>query len=398
MGRFTCGVLLVLALFFAILGIWGFDVFFNFLLIGFLVSSLGLVLMPRRGPQHAYRNWYRFVALLLSLGVSVYLIGMIFAIAKVVPDNPAEPASWGMMILMIAGVYVFANLLGPPTRSRWWLRRKYPRAAAAIERYRKPGEVRETYVPAVVLGGRRCFLVFYYDKKKPDQLRGALLLDEDGRVLDDPALAQRVGKASHLARETIDYYRHQARVRLMLGGERAIRGTKYVFQTLLAKKERFAAQGPQVLADWERVTAVEEPTVSTMEAVYAMKILESQWAKEHRLGRLTEIREEEYLEFERRLLELRRPYETATPLLAESIEPARRLAEVVRGMGDVPHGREVAEGLLGIADSGESLRRGEWRNYQYAYLWESDWQLWRDRTAWAKEVEAARGELGMATP
>jgi len=404
MCRFTCGVLLVLAVFFAIWGLFGWDVFFWVVFTSFFGLSIASLFMPRRGVQNAYRN--RAVLSLgagLLLGIGVGIGGIVAGTALmergILPNVSPEPY---MAILMAP---IVGSILAPvlwvvytPTRSRLWLRRKYPRVAAAIERYRKSGEVRETYIPAVVLDGRRWFCVFYMDKSNRNQVRGGILLDEEGRVLDDPALARRAMKLRHLAQETIDYYRHQARARQMLGGERAIRGTKYVFQTLGKKKERFVALGPQVLADWEAVMAMERPVLSLMEAIYAMKTLEAEWAKGHGLGRLTEVREEEYLAFEAQLLELRRPYEVAAPQFVDIVEPARRLAETVRGMWEMPHAKEVAEGLLGIADSGESLQRGGWDDYEYFSLHENEWQAWRERTAWAKEVEAVRGDLGLATP
>ena len=339
----------------------------------------------------------------MLLGIGVGIGGVVGGTALmergILPDVSPEPYMAILMVPIVAVALAPPLWVGyTPTRSRRWLRRKYPQAAAAIERYRKAGEVREKYVPAVVLDGRRCFLVFYYDKKRPDQLRGAILLSEDGHVLDDPALAQRAAKASHLALETIDYYRHQARARLVLGGERAIRGLKYVYRVLRDKKERFAALGAQVVADWERVMAVEGSALAALDAAYAIKMMEAEWAKEHGLGRLTEVGEEEYLAFEARLLELRRPYEAAAPQLGETVEAAQRMAELTKGMRDVPHAKEVGEGLLGLADVGESLRRERWRDYQYSFLRESDWKLWRERTAWAKEVESGLAKQAAATP
>src|SRR3990170_4812952 len=176
MCRFTCGVLLVLAVFFAILGIWGFDVFFNVLVVGFLASSLGLVLMPRRGVQNAYRN-----RVVLSVGAAMVLVfatimggayaGAELANRGVLSSDAADNAYNIASVAFILAVGLVPPLWAgyTPTRSRRWLRRKYPQVAAAIGRYRKSGEVREKYVPAVVLDGRRCFLVFYYDKKRPDQ-------------------------------------------------------------------------------------------------------------------------------------------------------------------------------------------------------------------------------------
>ena len=405
MCRFTCGVLLVLAIFFAIWALWGVEAAVSVLFASFFGLSLASLLLPKRGVQNTYRN-----RAVLSVGVSMLLVATMImggayagaalarhqVLSSEAADNVYGIAS--MAVILAVGLTPPLWVVYTPTRSRRWLRRKYPQVAAAIERYRKSGEVRETYLPAAVLGGRRCFLVFYYDKKRPDQVRGALLLDEDGRVLGDPALVQRAAKVSHLARETIDYYRHQARARVLLGGGRAIRGIKYVFRVLREKKERFATLGPQVLADWERVMAVEGAALAALEASYAAKMLEAQWAKDHGLGRLTEVREEEYQAFEAKFLELKQPYAAAAPYVAETVEAARGLAEAVRRVGDMPHPKEVVEGLLGLADIGESFRRGEWRNYQYSFLRESDWQAWRERTAWAKEVQAARGELGMAMP
>jgi len=239
MCRFTCGVLLVLAIFFAIWALWGVEAAVSVLFASFFGLSLASLLLPKRGVQNTYRN-----RAVLSVGVSMLLVatmimggayaGAALARHQVLSSEAADNAYGiaSMAVILAVGLTPPLWVGYTPTRGRRWLRRKYPKAAAAIERYRKPGELRETYVPAVVLGGRRCFFVFYYDKKRPDQLRAAILLDEDGRVLDDPALAQRAVKATHLARETIDYYRHQARARLMLGGERAIRGIKYVFRVL----------------------------------------------------------------------------------------------------------------------------------------------------------------------
>src|SRR3972149_6904861 len=338
MCRFTCGVLLVLAIFFAIWALWGVEAAVSVLFASFFGLSLASLLLPKRGPQYAYRNRVVLIVFVLLIVVVGGLFGSIFAATALeesgVLTREQGPFAFNLLLTLVMGITVGMLIWAgyTPTRSRRWLRRKYPRAAAALERYRKAGEVRETYVPAVVLDGRRCFLVFYYDKKRPDQLRGAILLSEDGRVLDDPALARRAMKLRHLAQETIDYYRHQARARQMLGGEGAIRGTEYVFQTLGKKKERFVALGPQVLADWEAVMAMERPVLSLMEAIYAMKTLEAGGGKGDGGGRLTEVREEEDLAFEAQLLERRRPSESATPHLVDIVGPARPLAETVRGM------------------------------------------------------------------
>jgi len=403
MCRLSCGVLLVLVAFLAILGLWGFDAFLDVLLIALLGISLGLVFMPRRGAQNAYRN-----RVVLSVGAGLLLgIGVGFGGAVVwtvlkesgnLPDVSAELCLTVLLVPILAGAH--APMLWvwcAPTRSRWRLRRKHPKVTAAIERYRKPGEMREMHTPALVLGGRRCFLVYYYDRKRGDRFQGAVLLDEYGRVVDDRGLAERAVKMKHLAMETIDYYRHQARARDLKAGGRAIRRTKNVFRVLREQRERFAAQGIQGLSDWERVIAVEEVMLSILEASFAASLLEAEWAKGHDLGRITEVREEEYLEFETKLLEIRSPYLRAG-VLAEVSEPARRLAEVVRMMSDIPHAQVVAGGLLGIARVGQSSLGYARQEFRYARLRDESWQAWRERTAWAKEVEAARGELGMATP
>src|SRR3972149_8005859 len=137
--RFPCGVLLVLALFIAIGAIWGFNVFFNVLLISFLASSLGLVFMPRRGVQNAYRNRAVLsVGAGMLLGIGVGIGGVVGGTALmergILPDVSPEPYMAILMVPIVAVALAPPLWVGyTPTRSRRWLRRKDPQAAAGIE-------------------------------------------------------------------------------------------------------------------------------------------------------------------------------------------------------------------------------------------------------------------------
>jgi hypothetical protein len=63
---------------------------------------------------------------------------------------------------------------------------------------------------------------------------------------------------------------------------------------------------------------------------------------------------------------------------------------MVKGTPTFPQRRLVQEGLLGVADSAEIVSREGQR--EYGSLAERHWQAWRDRMAWADEVDARLAE------
>src|SRR3972149_3933489 len=141
MLRFLAGLLLVMGLFCAVWSFLGEEAFTWALIAGIAVPTLWFTARPRRGVQHAYWNW-----LLLQLCLIILSVGAIFAAFVVVvvqldisPDF-FEPALMVLMIVVGGCVYWWGHWVGPPTRRRAWLRRKYPKGGPAIERYRKSGE------------------------------------------------------------------------------------------------------------------------------------------------------------------------------------------------------------------------------------------------------------------
>ena len=71
MCRFTCGVLLVLAIFFAIWALWGVEAAVSVLFASFFGLSLASLLLPKRGPQYAYRNRVVLIVFVLLIVVGL---------------------------------------------------------------------------------------------------------------------------------------------------------------------------------------------------------------------------------------------------------------------------------------------------------------------------------------
>jgi hypothetical protein len=202
---------------------------------------------------------------------------------------------------------------------------------------------------------------------------------------------ERAVRCKTLALETIDYRMHQKRLQTIAGAQKAVNGLGRAFRTLREQREQFSRQGDQSLADLDEVLGAEEAMIGVIEASIAMKLLEAEWAAKHGLGRLTEVRYEDMAALQKAMQEARRPAAAEVERITSVVEAANRLAGVVKGMHTLPNRKEVEEGLLGVADSGEMLR-GEGEAFQYAHFKERDWHAWRERMAWADEVDARLAE------
>ncbi|MEW6569477.1 MAG: hypothetical protein AB1449_15190, partial [Chloroflexota bacterium] len=183
MARFLIGLLIVLGLFCLIWTFLGGEVFGWALIIGGPGAAAVLLFLPKRGPQHAYRNWARMQLLVVLLVAVGLLAATIIALGYLLPPDVSDTVLYAGLMVPIVSLVAIILLWGQwmtPTASRSWLRRHYPAVAAAIRRYRQPGDVDDRYTPALVLDGRRLFLVSFHSKKQPGQLRGVLLLDKQG--------------------------------------------------------------------------------------------------------------------------------------------------------------------------------------------------------------------------
>jgi hypothetical protein len=396
MLRFLVGLMIVLGMFCLVWTFLGENAFFWALLVGFVTGGVGLIYLPlaRRGAEYAYQKWYLRNSIWVVLATVAIVVGGIFFIARVVPeteDFQTRAAAVGLVVVLVGFAYLFSVLLTPTTRRRSWLRRRYPAVAAAIKRYEKRGDVREYYNPALVIDDKPYFLILYYANEAPPRRSGVLLLDEMGVRVADEDLVERAVRCKSLALETIDYRMHQKRLQTITGGRMAVTGLRRTFGTLRERRGEFSRQGGQNVADLDEVFGAEEPMIKVIEAGIAMKQLEAEWAAKHGLGRLTEVRYEDMTALQSAMQETRRPAVAGLERITSVVEAAKRLAEVAKTMYGLPNRKEVEEGLLGVADTGEALK-GETEAYEYARFTERDWQAWRERMAWADEVDGKMAE------
>jgi hypothetical protein len=330
------------------------------------------------------------------VAIVAVVVGGILGLAFLAPRHMSDQADYAalgtMIVSIMAGAFAYGQLIGPPTGRLGWLRRHYPAVAEVIKRYRKSSDLLEAYTPALVIEGKRYFLIAYHDRRNPQPVAGFLLLDEaGGRVVDEELLA-RAAKCKTLALETIEYARHQRRAAEIHSFGQAKSTLKGVLATLRRQRWRFAEMGAEVLADWERVTAIEPAMEVALDASAAIKVLESEWAAKHGLGRLTEVRYEEVLGLEARITEAKRPLLEHVNDLEAAAVSAERLTEKVQKMSLLADQKQVEEGLLALMDLGKGMVEEQSRPYSYVRMSDQQWQAWRDRMAYADEVDARLGQ------
>ncbi|MEW6569449.1 MAG: hypothetical protein AB1449_15040 [Chloroflexota bacterium] len=318
-------VSLVVAL---LIGLWrliGDDAFMWVVIAGGPGAAAVLLFLPKRGPQYAYRNWIRFQALLIILAVvgvsSASLVAAPLILGKQ-PEGVVQGIVAGCVALALAVGLGLAHRIDPPTGRRSWLRRHYPAVAAAIRRYRQPGDVDEMYTPALVIDGKRQFLIFYHGKKGPAHVRGILLFDEQGRRVNDNDLAQRAAKCKSLALATIDYGKSQERARAIAVAEKAVAGMREVYRILQQEKDRFYTMGPERQRAWDGLMAAEEVVMAAIAMGRDIELLVAEWAAAHGLGRLTEVVESEAAELFERIEALRERDKKGYPVWVGACEAA----------------------------------------------------------------------------
>lgn len=397
MCAFVIHVSLVIAL---LIGIWhlvGDQVFMWVIIAGGPGAAAVLLFLPKRGPQYAYRNWMRANALVLILALAALFIGGLIGLASI----PGVPAEGALVEVILAGLLVVLMVLAlfwgyrfaPYASRRSWLRGAYPEVAAARRRYWQKGDVEEKYTPALVVDGKRLFLIYYHGRKGPDHVRGIVLLDEKGRIVRDDGLARRAARLKSLALDTIDYEAHERRARTIALSEKAMRGVSEVYEILKREKARFVERGPEAQQALDTLLASEEAVKTAISTGPQIDLLVSEWAAKHRLGRLTEVVDQEALPLFSRIDELRRPYDELFPEWSAGCRAAGVLAQEVRRMPAVPRRSMVRQGLLGLADLAEEVRSEDVK-LEYWGMPEEHWSSWRERMAYAEELDAGRAGKG----
>ncbi len=399
MCAFLIHVSLVVAL---LIGLWrliGDDAFMWVVIAGGPGAAAVLLFLPKRGPQHAYRNWARGQVLLLLIAALVILVGGAVSLYSLLPKTVSREvptvALGGLMLFAMGFAYWWGHRMGPPTGRRSWLKRHYPAVAAAVRRYRQPGDVDEKYTPALVIDGKRLFLIVYHGKKGPEHVRGILLFDEQGRRVNDDDLVQRAMKCKSLALATIDYEKSQERVRAIAVCEKAVAGMQEVYRILREGKDRFYAMGAEVRQAWDTLMGAQEVVMSGLAMGREIELLVAEWAAAYGLGRLTEVVESEAAGLLERIEALREHDRKGYEVWVGACEAAGELAKVVRTLRGLPRKALVLEGLLGLADIGKVMTWDVVRR-DYWSLSDEQWAAWRERMAYADEVDARdkAGEQG----
>ncbi|MEW6569332.1 MAG: hypothetical protein AB1449_14455 [Chloroflexota bacterium] len=398
MARFLIGLLIVLVLFCLIWTFLGEEVFGWALIIGGPGSAAVLLFLPKHGPQHAYRNWARMQLLVVLLVAVGLLAATIIALGYLLPPDVSDTVLYAGLMVPIVSLVAIILLWGQwmtPTASRSWLRKHYPAVGTAIRRYRQPGDVDEMYTPALVIDGKRQFLIFYHGKKGPAHVRGILLFEDQGRRVGDRALVGRAARCKSLALATIDYDKSQERARAIAVAEKAVAGMREVYEILRRAKDRFDELAPEVRRAWDRLMAAEEVVMAAIGMGRDIELLVAAWAATHGLGRLTEVVEGEAVELFERIEALRERDVQGYPVWVGACEAAGELAKAVRRLRGLSRRSLVLAGLLGLVDSAKVMTEDVVRR-EYWSLSDEHWAAWRERMAYADEVDAKEkvGEQG----
>jgi hypothetical protein len=375
----------------------GGEIFVNCLIAAFIISSVALLFLPKRGPLYAYRNWYRLQAAIIAGVVVVVLFGSILALGFYPGDLSDMTLDIAFLIaLLLIPIFMIIysyRYMMPPTQRRRWLRKNYPGVARAVERYRRAGEKAEPLKPKLIINGKTYFAVEYHDQKEPEGIGGYVLLDHQGRPVFDEQLFRKAMQCRTLAIHTIDYTYHKERLGAAISAERAVKGLQRFFRMLKTQKRRWEAEGAEMAGAWRKIVGAEKIALEVLEASNAVGMLEADWAAEHGLSRLTEVRHEDVLALDEEWHRIREPIlRRAVSSLDGVPEAADRLVGKLEEERSWPNRDDLKEGLLGLVDLTNLAREILAENGTYAYTTEHQLRKWRERMAWAAEVEGGSVE------
>lgn len=394
MCRFIFLLIIVIAIILGIGAIFGSDVLMWVLIIGIAVPGLGLVLVPRRGYQFAYQNWYKKVALILLL-VFIGIVA-VFVTMLIVFDISSEQFSFVIAIFLAAlliGTYWLGWQIGPTTKRRRWLKKNFPAVEKAIDRYRKRGEILEDLIPALVIDNQRIFLIATYEPGNRESPSGLLLIDESGSPIMEKELFAKAIQCKSLAVKTIDFRRFNEKIGIIQNAQASVEGLNQVLDILRKEIPQITNIDSTVGKDIEKLIATKEPIHLFAQATIDIQLLEAKWGKEKSLGKLTEVSYDQVSWLIDEIEKIRKESVKRYGEIAGAVEPALRLIKVLEGIQyRIPQKDQVIEGLLGIADIGRGVIGHE--KFEYALPEEGDWQAWRDRMEWARKVDAGLVEAG----
>jgi hypothetical protein len=282
-------------------------------------------------------------------------------------------------------VIYLLKFVSPPTQRRFWLQKHYPDVSRAVQRYKQPGDIIETYFPVLVVNNQKYFLLAYHDRKPPRNVKRFTLVDDTGGVLDNLDLIKKVARTKTLALFSIAPAYHQKRITAFESSKSALQGLARFFDLMHRQRNHFAPLGTTSFSDYERILEVEAAVKDVSHATLAMIDLEAKWVADHGFGRLTEVSYEDVLKLESQIREIRKPVVAAIPPLESVVEPALRLVNVLRGR-TWPVKHKMIQGLMGLTDLARGLMGAD--EYYLSRMSTGDLKAWREGLAWAAEVDS----------
>jgi hypothetical protein len=266
--------------------------------------------------------------------------------------------------------------------------------AQAIQRYEQQGDDREVYHPAVLIDGKRYFPIYYPDPHE-DRLRGILILDEQGRPIQDETLMRKALRCKYIALETVDYNNGARRAKDIDEFRRALKVIPRGMRLLEKLRLRLRELNPRLERDLERVLAIRPAAEFFLETTIAISRAKAQWAKDHGLGRLTEVDYQDVLKLEEEIAHLRHAMLDQAEPIINTLPALKRLYNAIK-RHKLPRRRLLLPFLEGLIIMTEGLTE-EPRDYVLLDPSEDDLRAFRERTQYALDLQA-RSRAAEASP
>jgi hypothetical protein len=392
------------------LAVW----FIRITLIGLLAYAAMfaiLLVWPRKGAIHAYRNRVNGWALgVVGVSLAVFLLLISVIISARIPWS--DLLLWAQVaggILLTVAYMVISWQALVPTFGLQRLRKIAPKAVRAIRRYRKFGESLGHYSPALEVEGLWYFPATYssfdYQRGGLLVLRGLLVLDEQGQLVRDRDLMQKLGPCYRLAMATISDQGQIPRIGEVSRTKRYLKALDEAIPFLRELDGYFQALGEEGAKAIAEILSAEEALRRRTELGIARETMEAQWGVEHGLTRLVEVHYAEVRELEKGMQTLLQPRYDSRSSIVRAGQAAAPLLAIIEAKGmvaevKVPNGywsqryylheRDRVKNFLSTtAEIGEMVA-GQGHHYEFPGFSDSEWLAWNSRMEWVDQVEGRR--------
>jgi|Deesub1362A_J573_1020465.scaffolds.fasta_scaffold11741_1 hypothetical protein len=347
---------------------------------------------PKRGVEHAYRNWMHLQVLILIIGgLTIPALTMFIIVTWFLGEEYDNLSSFliaASIVGFLAFVVVFLReRVNPIVQGLRWLRKHYPAVAQAIERYEQEGDERDIYFPACIVDGKPYFMIGYYDADNPGRFSGILLMDQEGTVLANEALLDKVSRCRTLAMDTVDYRRREEAAKNIADYRRALRALPHGSRLLRKYTSRFQSLGPRYGKYVQQLIEVEQSVALFLQAVIEQNLAIARWAASHGLGRLFQVSFDDVLALEKEISTTRQPVMAHLARLEAAAGAARRLLKAVPKAVPGRERRLLRAYLESLSILGKGITEETRKDYTLSYLTEDDLRAFRERTQYALELE-----------